>query len=115
MDDLFARLGFVEMPGHVTEMRCSVPHLLECTAAAVDVPMPPAPRHRRRRIQKKLVKRWQAMVRVLQAHASILSAIRPPAYRCLACGRMDSFYGAVGRNLIDVQPLPPGAREFFVP
>lgn len=34
--------------------------------------------------------------------------------RCTACDYRDSVTGYLGRSLIQVQPMPPGAAEFYL-
>jgi hypothetical protein len=70
---------------------------------------------RNRRIRKKLEKRWETeKLRPALLVAGFASAIRPPMYECTQCGRKHSFYGAIARNLIKVEPMPtPPGLVFY--
>lgn len=70
----------------------------------------PRPRHRKKRILKKRMKAWAGTIGVVQAVSRMMLR---PGYICGACGQRSGFYAAIGRNLIQVQPMPPGAKPFF--
>jgi len=76
------------------------------------VPKSP-PRHRKKRINKKWRKRWEKENAAKFLAASMLGLMRRPVYRCTKCGRNEGFYSAVGRNLIQVEPLPEGALPLY--
>jgi hypothetical protein len=75
------------------------------------------PRHRKSRIRKKLYKRWVAEKEqlVLFARRTMLmvGAMGPPSYQCTVCGMREGFYGAMGRNMFVVEPMPPGAQVIY--
>lgn len=101
-----------EMAGRVTELVCQSCGELLQEVRHVYLPKPPR-RHRKKRINKKWRKRWARENRAKILASSMMSVMRKPIYRCTGCGRSESFYGAVGRNLIQVQPLPEGALPLY--
>lgn len=70
----------------------------------------PRPRHRKKRILKKRLKAWAATIGVVQAVSRVMLR---PGYICGTCGQRHGFYAAIGRNLIQVEPLPRGAQVLF--
>lgn len=103
----FVDRRFVEAPGGITEMKCGCGGFLQVVALVPRVSQPP--RHRTRRISKKWEKRWRRAQGALLSIETLLAFSRTPHFRCVACGQRASFYRAMGRNLITVQPLPDGA------
>jgi len=103
--------------GKATRMKCCCGGLLHENpadqarlAAVVSAVCGPPPRHRKRRIQKKWMKAWAAKARVV-----ILAGgpMQRPTFVCAKCSRREGFYGAVGRNLIQIESLPPGAVPIY--
>jgi len=89
-----------------TELTCSCGGLLNQIRFVANFdPLPP--RHRKKRIRKKLRKRWEQETRTLQGFSLLVGAMAPPSFRCVECNRFHSYYAAMGRNLFTVEPMPP--------
>lgn len=69
----------------------------------------PLLRHRKRRILKKWLKRWEAKARL----ALLVPPLARPNFVCEKCKKRDGFYSAIGRNLFPVEPMPPGALPVY--
>lgn len=68
----------------------------------------PEPNHKKKRIQKKLMKKWSrrmATVIVIQPLSRTL--------RCSSCKKQQGFYQAIAHNIFKVEPLPPGAAAIY--
>ena len=63
------------------------------------------PRHRKRRIQKKWLKRYEANRRIKGLPIRIAAPLAGKAYVCTACGTKEGMYAALGRNIVHVEPL----------
>ncbi len=63
------------------------------------------PRHRKKCIQKKWLKRYDAMRRIKGLPIRIAAPLAGQAYHCTACGTKEDMYAALGRNLVHVEPL----------
>ena len=94
-----------------TEMQCSCGGKL-VQVRRVLLPKPPRT-HRKKRINKKWRKRWQEENRSRILASTMIGLMQRPSYRCSKCGRNEGFYSAMGRNLIQVQPLPDGALPVY--
>ena len=70
------------------------------------------PRHRKKRILKKRIKAWQTRMRVLNCVTMLVAGCHP-TFVCAKCSRREGFYGAIGRNLIQVEPMPSGALPIY--
>jgi hypothetical protein len=100
-----------ELQQRETEMQCS------CGGKLVEVrrvllPKPPRA-HRKKRINKKWRKRWEQENRHRILASTMIGLTQRPSYRCSKCGRNEGFYSAVGRNLIQVEPLPEGTFPVY--
>ena len=104
--------------GSATELRCLCggilhqPHVYQLTEVIRRI-AGPRPRHRKRRIQKKLIKRWTAKVRM----AALPVPLSPLSLRTLICGQCggsQGFYSAIARNVFPVEPMPPGATLAYI-
>lgn len=71
------------------------------------------PKHRKRRIRKKLEKRWMHEAAEKARLMLVMESMRPPSFECVRCGRVESFYSAIGRAMVPIQTLPPGGLLFF--
>jgi len=71
------------------------------------------PWSRNRRIMKKQMKRFaRTSTAQLAMHMTLLSG--PGIFVCEKCGKKDSFYSAIGRNIIKVEPMPgPAAMPVY--
>lgn len=105
--------------GRRTELTCScggplhedlsqMRHIQQLAQQAVG----PRPVHRKKRIRKKLEKRWSHRVRLVMAMTTPILASRP-RYVCGSCGSRDTFYRAIARNMFPVQPMVGGAVPYF--
>lgn len=103
--------GAVEVQGRMTEMVCSCGGKLQETRYVVTDMRSRCPTHRKKRIRKKLEKRWLKETKHLRIVGAIVGAMQPPRFKCVECGRTQSFYSAVGNNLIKVEPLPTTESE----
>jgi hypothetical protein len=78
---------------------------------------PPTVKHpplsKNRRIRKKQLKRWYAENWPFYAVHAAMLATRSSGFRCISCKRLVGFYHAIGRNLIKVEPMPPGALPYY--
>lgn len=75
--------------------------------AMLDIIVGPPPKHRKKRILKKLIKRYKERRQQVQ----LIRPLRPLSYVCNDCGRRDSFYTAVGHNMIQIQPMSKGTES----
>jgi len=77
----------------------------------------PEPRHKKRRIRKKLTKRWEAhraeMIAFSRSFRTTMSLIGRPFFSCSSCGARQGFYGGIARALIQVAPMPLSAGLIF--
>ena len=65
----------------------------------------PKPKHKKKRILKKKMKQW----RLKALPYLMISPLSKPSFVCGSCFKREGFYGAIGKNIIQVQPMPPGA------
>lgn len=101
-------MKIVDVPGRLTEMTCPCGGFLRETRSVAVLGSGPRP-HRTKRIRKKWRKQWARQNASMIAVAGMMAIMQPPRYRCEGCGRVEGMYRAVGRNLIQVEQLPPGA------
>ena len=94
------------------EMKCACGGFL-CEVRTIVLPESEPPHHRKKRIRKKWRKRWERDEAVVRGVSAMAGLMQRPFYRCEKCGKSESFYSAVGRNLIEIQPLPSGAPPFI--
>lgn len=93
-----------EIAGRTTELECRCGGLLQEIRHVANVPLPPKPTHKKRRILKKRLKRWEREARLREGLAMMMFVMkRPLLYRCTTCTRSEGFYSAMGRNLFPVQ------------
>ncbi len=102
-----------EVPGRTTELKCSCGGPLQEVRHLADVPMPSKPTHKKRRILKKRMKRWEQEVEARALVFAAMFAMQRPMYRCVFCGRKAGFYDTMARNLFRVEPLPVNAVPFY--
>ena len=62
-----------------------------------------------KRIQKKFKKQW----RLKNLPILMTLPLVRGGYKCGSCGRRESLYGAIGRNLFKVQEMPQGAVPYY--
>jgi hypothetical protein len=94
------------------EMKCSCGGFL-CEVRTIVLPESEPPHHRKKRIRKKWRKRWERTEAVVRGVSARVGLMVHPSYRCEKCGRREGFYSAMGRNLIQIEPLPSGALPFI--
>lgn len=58
--------------------------------------------------KKRIIKKWKKRVDrlTMQIALASLPILGRPVFTCSACGKIDGFYSAMGRNMIVVEPLP---------
>lgn len=71
------------------------------------------PKHKKTRTQKKWRKRWAEKAGPIIMGLKLVSIMRPPMFVCSICGKKEGFYGAIGRNMIKVEPMPEGAKLIY--
>jgi len=103
--------GAIEVQGRMTDSVCSCGGKQQAVRYMITDMLPPFPTHRKKRIRKKLAKRWVEETRHLRMLSAMVSMMGHPKYKCVECGRVESIYGSLGRNLITVEPLPEGAMD----
>ena len=96
--------AFVALPGALTTMKCPCGGELQEYRTVPKATS--APRHRKRRINKKWEKRWREQERERLGLLGVIALISPPYFRCVSCGRRTGFYTTLGRNMFHVEPLP---------
>ena len=64
------------------------------------------PKHKKTRIQKKWRKKWAEQAGPIMLGLKLAAITAPPTFVCSKCGKKEGFYGAIGRNMIKVEPLP---------
>jgi hypothetical protein len=101
--------GATEVLGQVTDMVCTCGGKLQAVKYVATDMLPPQPTHRKKRIRKKLAKRWIKETRHLRMLGVMIGALQPPKFKCVECARVNSYYAAMARNLVTVEPLPEGA------
>ncbi len=73
----------------------------------------PPPRHKKTRTRKKRMKEYTESQRALLLAVNCMAAMMKPHFVCGTCGRREGFYSAIGRNMITVEPMPPGALPIY--
>jgi len=75
------------------------------------------PRHKKRRIQKKLRKRYDVEYNRKVALTAMIGVplMRGPigSYRCTKCGNAEGGYGFIARQIFKVEPMPQGALPYY--
>jgi len=71
------------------------------------------PKHKKTRIQKKWRKRWAEKAGPIILGLKLAAIMGPPTFICSKCGKQEGFYGAIGRNIIKVEPLSEGAAPVY--
>ncbi len=104
-------LGPKAVLGRLTELTCSCSGLLR--EVRFFFPPIPKPRHKNRRIRKKLVAKWMETNRIQTGILNMVSLMRPPTYQCVKCEQRQGFYAAMARNLIKVEPMPESSTFLF--
>ena len=103
-----------EVPGDLTGLTCSCGGLLREVRRLADIPLPPKPTHKKRRILKKRMKEWEQTVEACTRVARWMFATQRPMYRCEVCGRKGGFYSTMARNLFPLQRMPDGAAAIYM-
>ena len=85
----------------------------ETIEAVVDISVGPPPKHRKKRIRKKLLKRYEERRQAARLAVDFMRAMAKPSFVCIACRFTEGFYGAVARNIFQIEPLPPGAMPVY--
>jgi len=78
----------------------------------------PPPKHRKKRILKKLTKRWEAereiAIQEARLYSFYMSTLPSRTLVCSSCGRAESTTMAVVRSMFPIQQLPPGAKPIYL-
>jgi len=96
--------GTITVLGRVTEMTCRCGGKLQESRVVVNVSLP-KPTHRKKRILKKLLKKWEKDSKLTRLMSSFVGLMRKPTYKCTVCDKHEGFYSAMGRNLFPVQSM----------
>lgn len=96
-----------------TELKCQCGGNLS-ERHTMHIPKGLPPRHRKKRLRKKLQRKWE------EKHAGVIfmnaavSLIQKPSYSCTQCGKVQGFYQTMARNMFTVEPLPECAIPFYL-
>ena len=68
---------------------------------------------KKKRLQKKFLKQWRENNAPLLLTMPLTSR---GGFKCGSCGKQESFYSAISKNMIQVQPMPvpEGAKLFYI-
>lgn len=69
----------------------------------------PIPNHRKKRIQKKLMKRWRDKAKFAAFYSPLLGT----SYVCQDCNKTSGMYQAIARNLFPIESMLPAAKVIY--
>jgi len=93
--------------GQVTEMTCRCGGFLQSARPSIKER---PPKHRQKRIAKKLRKKWVEEGGLTRA---LLLPLARPFFVCVACGKHESLTTACAKNMFVVEKLPEGALPIY--
>lgn len=73
----------------------------------VDASVGKPPRHRKKRLRKKLLKAYNAERRVALLAIGHMRAMSKPTFACSKCGQRSGFYQTIAQSMLVIEPLPP--------